>query len=212
MPFKKGNPNHWKKLGHKHPLLGKPCSEDIKIKISIKQRGRIHSPSTLFKKGLIPWNKGKKSPLSSEINKRRWSNPEFRNQVGLKISKSNKGKTPWNRGKEYEQVKGNKNPNWKGGISFEKYSPEFNRWLKESILKRDGHECKFDRDDSEYRSTHKGRLSIHHIDYDKKNCNPENLITLCIRHNSIVNKNREHWKGYFESRMGDYNETPINSN
>jgi len=38
------------------------------------------------------------------------------------------------------------------------------------------------------------RLCIHHIDYDKNNCNPNNLITLCFSCNSRANKNRDKWK------------------
>lgn len=34
---------------------------------------------------------------------------------------------------------------------------------------------------------------VHHIDYDKKNNNPENLITLCHSCHAKTNSNREYW-------------------
>ncbi|MFH2074848.1 MAG: HNH endonuclease signature motif containing protein, partial [Pseudomonadota bacterium] len=42
-------------------------------------------------------------------------------------------------------------------------------------------------------------LVIHHVDYDKRNCNPKNLITLCRSCNGRANFNREFWEaGYAE--------------
>ena len=41
------------------------------------------------------------------------------------------------------------------------------------------------------------KLKKNHIDYDKKNCNPENLITLCNHCNIKVNKNRDYWTKHF---------------
>lgn len=37
------------------------------------------------------------------------------------------------------------------------------------------------------------KLSIHHIDYDKKNCLPENLISLCADCHMKTNGNRGFW-------------------
>jgi len=37
---------------------------------------------------------------------------------------------------------------------------------------------------------------VHHIDYNKKNCNLDNLITLCINCHAKTNYNREYWKEY----------------
>ena len=36
-----------------------------------------------------------------------------------------------------------------------------------------------------------------HIDYDKKNCNSDNLITLCRSCHRKTNFNRENWIKYF---------------
>jgi len=89
---------------------------------------------------------------------------------------------------------GKENPNWKGGKSFEPYSPEFNKRLKKQIRERDNFQCQCE-------GSHKGFLSIHHIDYNKKNSSPWNLITLCLKHNSLANTNRKHWENHFKMKI-----------
>ena len=82
------------------------------------------------------------------------------------------------------------NPRWCGGISFEPYSCAFNERLKEEIRKRDGYECqicgKSQKDNNQ-------KLSVHHIDYDKENCDLNNLVTTCLSCNSKANVNRSRW-------------------
>ena len=39
-----------------------------------------------------------------------------------------------------------------------------------------------------------------HIDYNKKNCNSDNLITLCHNCHSKTNHNRNNWINYFKGR------------
>ena len=72
------------------------------------------------------------------------------------------------------------NPNWQGGKSFEPYPPEFNKRLKEQIRKRDNYKCQWcSITQKEHIEKYNQRLPIHHIDGDKKNCKPENLVALC---------------------------------
>jgi len=82
--------------------------------------------------------------------------------------------------------------NWKGGISFEPYSINWTQTLKRSIRERDGYACqlcgKLQGDEA---------FSVHHIDYDKKNCDPKNLVTLCRGCHTKTNYNREYWIDYF---------------
>jgi hypothetical protein len=86
-----------------------------------------------------------------------------------------------------------KNANWKGGLSFEQYPPEFNLNTKKLIQKRDDHKCM-----NPTCWNKQTRLTIHHIDYNKKNCNEKNLITLCNSCNARANGNREFWKILYE--------------
>lgn len=93
---------------------------------------------------------------------------------------------------------GEKNPAWQGGISFEPYSPKFNVQLKQEILERDDFKCQV--------CGQKDDLHIHHINYDKQNCQRNNLIVLCHSCHAKTNHNRNEWRfinGRFQ-RMGKY--------
>lgn len=104
---------------------------------------------------------------------------------------------------QYKQLmskrqKGKKGSNWKGGKSFEEYPQEFNKTLKHKIRKRDGFKCK----ECDYSEKKLGRkLSIHHIDYNKKNNNEDNLISLCISCYMQTNFKRNDWKNYFGGKL-----------
>jgi len=95
-------------------------------------------------------------------------------------------------------VKGRNNPNWINGISKSLYPSKFNRELKKYILKRDNCICQLcNRTQKSEIGEFNSKLPIHHIDYNKKNCNKDNLITLCHRCNTKVNSNRNYWYVYF---------------
>ena len=96
------------------------------------------------------------------------------------------------------KISGPNSPHWMGGISKLPYAFEFNDKLKEEVRRRDNYKCQLcDTPQAEC----KKRLSVHHIDYDKKNSDPVNLIALCISCNSKVNKNRKHWTKYFQTMV-----------
>jgi len=93
---------------------------------------------------------------------------------------------------------GKNHPNWQGGKSFEPYSPSFNQQLKDRIRVRDNficQECGIPELECDR------RLSIHHIDYDKKNCKEENLISLCVGCNAKANFNRKCWTKYYQKKL-----------
>lgn len=93
---------------------------------------------------------------------------------------------------------GAKNPNWCGGISKLPYSFDFTKELKQEIRERDKYTCQLcGCTEEEHLVIYGIVLLIHHIDYDKKNCEKNNLISLCRQCNSRVNFNREYWKKYF---------------
>ena len=102
------------------------------------------------------------------------------------------------------KILGNLNPNWCGGKSFEPYSIEFNNILKREIRERDEYTCQLcDCTEEEHILLYSTILLIHHIDYNKKNCKKDNLITLCKHCNSRVNFNREYWKKYFKEIINE---------
>ena len=61
------------------------------------------------------------------------------------------------------------------------YPPEYTYKLRRSIRKRDDFRCVNcgKTEEAEIRTTTDAVLKVHHIDEDKKNCDPSNLVTLC---------------------------------
>jgi hypothetical protein len=137
---------------------------------------------------------------------------KFSEEHNKKISESNKGRSVWNKGLKGNQVpwnkglkgyragtkhpwmpKGKNHFNWQGGKSFEPYTVDWTQTLKRSIRERDGYVCQICGASQEDKV-----FSVHHIDYNKKNCNPENLITLCRGCHTKTNYNRNKWIIYFK--------------
>jgi hypothetical protein len=183
-----GSQKGWFKKGHK-------LSEDTKKQISLRMRGNPKG----FKKGCVPWNKGKMGVYTEEI-RLKMSVGQIRS--GNKPP-SRKGMISWNKGKinvyskeTIEKMRlshlgkytGENHPNWRGGKSFILYGRDFTNELKTSIRKRDKFTCKI---------CSKNGYDVHHIDYNKKNCSENNLITLCRRCHMKTNFNREYWIKHF---------------
>ena len=83
-----------------------------------------------------------------------------------------------------------KHPNWQGGITNEEYGQDWTIELKKQIRKRDKWTCQICNCKNKI-------LDVHHIDYNKKNNKPENLITLCHSCHCKTNFNRQKWRAYF---------------
>lgn len=111
---------------------------------------------------------------------------------------ANKGAT----GKEKPFIQGENHPNWKDGSSRQQYPLEFNDELKESIRKRDDYECQLcGLQDEEHILIYSYSLMIHHLDYEKKNCDEGNLISLCNQCHGRTNYNRAYWTEFFTSKL-----------
>lgn len=137
----------------------------------------------------------------SEGQKKRYKNPIERKKLSERAKKWIKekghpkgmlGKIAWNKGKESKRWKGKNNPNWNNGSSFEEYGKEFDTRLKEKIRKRDNLICQ-----NCGGKQLKRKLDIHHIDYNKKNNNENNLISLCHKCHMQTNHRRKYWQQYF---------------
>lgn len=86
------------------------------------------------------------------------------------------------------------NAHWLNGKSFEVYPLGWNKTFKEQIRYRDGYKCQL----CGKNQLENGRkLHVHHIDYDKKNLDVNNLISLCTTCHTKTNFNRKYWKEYF---------------
>lgn len=94
---------------------------------------------------------------------------------------------------------GKNNPSWRGGRSFWPYPADWTKTLKEAIRQRDGYKC---RNCGCPQEESLKKLSIHHIDYNKQNCNPENLITLCNScHCLITEPTEKRWGVIYERKV-----------
>ncbi len=145
-----------------------------------------------------PWLEGKSRPNHSKFMKNWYiTHPE-----ALEIIKQRMLKLLSN--EDYlksrsNAVSGNKNPNWKGGISKRKYK-EFYKKLKNEIGKRDNYTCQLC---GKNEKLLKYTLSVHHIDFNKENSNKNNLICLCKKCNSFVNFDRNYWMKFFRGKIDE---------
>jgi len=202
------------RCGENNPFFGKKHSEETKRKISESKKGKLHTEETkkIMSESKIGENNhfyGKKHSEES-INKMSASHKgsipseATREKMGksrLKEKNGMYGKTHSNEIKEFMsklnkgRFVGDRNPNWKGGISCEPYCEV---WLdneyKKSIKERDEYKClnpeckKID-----------SKLCLHHIDYNKKNCVPKNLITVCKSCNAKANFDREWHTSWYKA-------------
>jgi HNH endonuclease len=91
---------------------------------------------------------------------------------------------------------GERHHGWCGGKSFEPYPSSFNEQFKQQIRSRDNWHCQLcglSQEDNGF------GLSVHHIDYEKDNLDPENLISLCRSCHGQTNQPRDHWPLLFQS-------------
>jgi len=137
--------------------------------------------SDLHKQRISIAHKGKKFTDEHKINLKknhiRHTGKKHSEESKIKIRLAEKGKIR-------PQISGNKNPNWKGGISFELYGLEFTEKLKTEVRKRFGFQCVVCK---------KNGFVVHHIDYNKKNNCLSNLVCLCRSCHSATNHNRKFW-------------------
>jgi len=205
-------------LGHHNRVipngLGKKRSQETKDKISKS------------KMGTIPWNKGKTGIYSKETlqkiangarknknfkGKRHTAESNEKNRIAhlgkTQTTESNKKRSLALTGKMKTKVHkqriaiakiGAKNPAWRGGISVLPYTSDWTDTLRAAIRQRDGHRCYLCNIAQDKLKT---LLDVHHIDYDKENCDPKNLITLCKSCHRHTNYKRNMWEKFFSNRM-----------
>jgi len=182
--MRKGKPGYW---------LGKPQTEESNEKRSKKMMGntfRLGIPNTEEAIAKIRESlKGNTNALGchwTEVAKKKKSKKMMGNTNSLGEKNPNWGKF------------GPESSGWIDGRSFEPYPPEWTPTLCESIRQRDGYRCQLC---GVLQREYFLKLGVHHIDYNKENLDPMNLITLCNRCNTKVNSNREVWMRYFRKKM-----------
>lgn len=129
-----------------------------------------HCKKIGFKKGYIPWNKGKTYEQlygnKSEEVKQKWR----KSRKGFRHTEETKKRLR-------ESKLGNKNPMWKGDKAKEHAGAErARRWFKPKPCEYCGN-----------------KAEIHHIDGNKLNNDPKNIRWLCRRCHMIEDKRLEKW-------------------
>lgn len=158
--------------GKKPHNFGKHPSEETRNKLSESHKGYVMPQEQRDKIGAAL--KGKKKPPRTKEHRK-------------KLSDTSRGKKCnfWVDGRSYEE---NSYP--QGWVDD----------LRDSIRKRDNYICQMcgiHQDELDFGQVKK--LDIHHIDYDKYNLNPTNLISLCRSCHTKTNYNRKYWIKYFGS-------------
>jgi hypothetical protein len=160
--------------------LGKPKSKEHAKNISISHIGVKLSEHHIKNMSLAL--KGRLSPMK---------NKHHTKETKDKISKSEKGKIiPPEVRKQMSLTRGGT------GIPYElsEYGPEFDNSLKEQVRFREGYKCKIC---GCSQLENGSQLDCHHIDYNKKNNNTNNLVALCDTCHLKTNHNRKYWINYF---------------
>jgi hypothetical protein len=156
--------------------------------ISKALKGRLKSVEHIKKAG-----DAKRGKKFSNEHKKKLSEAH----IGIKLSK-------YHRKRQSEGMKGKyskeKSWMWKGGISYLPYSIDWTQTLKRGIRERDRYTCQLC-------GSPQGDIAhdVHHIDYDKKNCNSNNLITLCRSCNIKVNFDRIKWEKLLKIKVEELN-------
>jgi len=178
--------------GEKNPMFGKHHSPETKQKIKENRRDYIGKNNPMFgktspRKGTKLSDETKRLISINHADVSGENNPMF-GKRGIETSM-------------YGQ-RGELSPTWKGGISKEPYCQEFDKWLKEEIKERDNNHCQ--NPDCIKEITKTNQLCVHHINYIKKDCSANNLITICRSCNNKANYNREHWKNLYSNIIANF--------
>ena len=189
-------------------------AKEMKLNMSKVHKGKVISEKqkkrcSEFHKGKIISKETKRK--MSKARKLRWrTDKEFTEKVRANLRTVNIGRSYYLEELEIFRLKslGENNPNWKGGLSFQPYSPEFNKTLKEQIRKRDIYTCQLcGYLQTQHIEKYSKSLIVHHIDFDKQNNNYWNLILLCLScHLKSHHKNEGYYKEIFKNKLQIYYE------
>ncbi len=190
-------------VGKDNPMYGKKRPEHrLNITgINNPMHGRKHSKKTILKMSETRKNKH----LTGE------NNPNYKDGLSIKETFCVDCNKPicshaircWEHSCEYrsKRFRGKKHHRWLGGLKSQEYGINWSNKLKRIIRKRDNYICQ-NKDCNCIQNENGRKLDVHHIDYDKKNCIEENLISLCISCHMKSNTNREYWVEYFKNMRG----------
>jgi len=180
-------------------------SDEARLNMSISQRWR-RSPMLWIKRW--PMSEQQKQKISKSnklvIHTQEWNSRVWIANIGKKRSEEVKNKLSeshkWyimpeeQKQKIREKLIWELGSNWQWWISSLPYSIGWTRKFKKKIRERDEFTCQVCWEKKWWAS-----YPIHHIDYNKLNCNDSNLVTLCRCCHAKTNHNRASWIVFFTS-------------
>jgi len=190
---------------------GRKLSEEHKRKISEANKGKIpwikgKHLSRETKEKLSKALKGRPSPMKGKSYTKEAKERMSKIAKEKGFGKWMKGKISWNRGKSSWWLIGEKNPNWKGGISKINRTErtnfmdtlEYKKWRR-FVFKRDDYTCQIC-------GKVGGKLRANHIkryaDYPKLRTEKNNGITICERCDlKWVMYHEPEWESYFNFNL-----------
>lgn len=163
-----------------HSSRDRKLSKKHRKRISNSHKGKLYSLETKLKmsnshKGMVFSDEHKRN--ISIVRKGKKHSDETKRKIGFARIGN----------------RGNKSPNWQGGISKLPYGFDFNDDLKNLVRKRDNNRCQLCG-----KHQYKRKHSVHHIDYDKLNNESWNLITLCMACHMRTGGKRQKWMMLFK--------------
>jgi hypothetical protein len=130
-------------------FMGRHHSEKTKTKMSVAHKGQEFT------------EEHKKNLSASLKNAAPWKGKKIPLSIREKMSAAHRGGNHWN---------------WHGGISKYPYGPEFQALTKKKIRERDSLTCQIC---GEIEKPGDKKFPVHHLDFNKKNNDPDNLELVC---------------------------------
>lgn len=177
-------------------MKGKRHSLETRKKMSESQKKRTDNNYWLGKKQSLETRLKRSKSLKG---RKRIFTPEHREHLlqfnQKRIGSKQSLETRYKRAVSmFGKNKGNENGMWNNGSSSLPYPPFWTIELRGKIRERDNYQCQLCFKKENGRKHH-----IHHINFDKKDCNDGNLIALCPKCHADTIKNREYWQNYLQN-------------
>jgi len=176
-------------------LKGHSVSEETKLKISLAHIGKNHSEETKKKISLKTLREKNGNWKGRKIIKCEVCGTKI--EVGINSPQIVCCKKCDGIRRSIIYI-GPKSSQWRGGISHEPYCYDWSI-IKEYVRERDGDICLNPSCLGNTRTEEGKDICIHHINYNKKNCHPNNLISVCRSCNARANFDRTFWKEWYKT-------------
>ena len=210
--------NEWRERSRQRMLNNNPMKNPLVISkmvnTIITNHQNVEMGIRLKNIHLLKGVKHKSMSEESKVKMRhrmKCNNPMFDKKIVQKSANTHKknlllGKTlPKHRNDEQKEKYrlsklGDKNPLWRGGYKddYEKFS----RTIREKVRERDGFICQLcGKTQFEEILNLGSKLECHHVDYNKKHSDMNNLIALCSSCHTKTGVNREYWIEYITNLL-----------